>query len=56
MRYAHLPERDTMHPVFNELFILANADDLVAGEDRRRRRSYRRRQEPATADPPPLRA
>jgi hypothetical protein len=32
-----------MHPMFKELFIQADADDLLAGQDRRRRVSRARR-------------
>jgi len=35
-------EETTMHPMFKELFIQTDADDLVAEEDRRRR-AYRSR-------------
>ena len=31
------PGRDTMHPLFKELFIQTDADDLLAEKDRRRR-------------------
>jgi hypothetical protein len=31
------PRRDIMHPMFKELFIHTDADDLPAEEDRRRR-------------------
>jgi hypothetical protein len=42
-------EETTMHPLFKELFIQADADDLLAEEDRRRRRVSRaRRARPAT--------
>jgi hypothetical protein len=38
-----------MHPMFKELFLQADADDLLAEEDRRRRRvSQARRARPAT--------
>jgi hypothetical protein len=33
----------TMHPMFKELFIQTDADDLLAEEDRRRRMSRARR-------------
>jgi hypothetical protein len=36
-----------MHPMFKELFIQADADDLIAGEDRRRRTHRSRRARPA---------
>ena len=36
-------EETTMHPMFKELFIQADADDLLAEEDRRRRVSRARR-------------
>jgi len=35
--------RDIMHPMFIELFLEPDADDLVAEEDRRRRRVRRSR-------------
>jgi hypothetical protein len=37
----------TMHPMFKELFIQADADDLPAEQDRRRRVSRSRRARPA---------
>ena len=36
-----------MHPMFRQLFIQADADDLLAEEDRRRRVSRARRARPA---------
>jgi hypothetical protein len=36
-----------MHPMFKELFLQADADDLRAEEDRRRRVSRARRARPA---------
>jgi hypothetical protein len=36
-----------MHPMFRQLFIQADADDLLAEEDRRRRVSRARRALPA---------
>jgi hypothetical protein len=36
-----------MHPMFKELFIHTDADDLPAGEDRRRRVRRSRRARPA---------
>jgi hypothetical protein len=36
-----------MHPMFRQLFIQADADDLLAEEDRRRRVSRVRRARPA---------
>jgi hypothetical protein len=36
-------EETTMHPMFKELFLQADADDLLAEEDRRRRVSRARR-------------
>jgi hypothetical protein len=36
-----------MHPLFKELFIDADADDLAAGNDRRRRARRSRRARPA---------
>ena len=41
-------EETTMHPMFRQLFIQADADDLLAEEDRRRRVSRARRARPAT--------
>jgi hypothetical protein len=40
-------EETTMHPMFKELFLQADADDLRAEEDRRRRVSRARRARPA---------
>jgi len=40
-------EETTMHPMFRQLFIQADADDLLAEEDRRRRVSRARRARPA---------
>ena len=42
---AACPGRDIMHPMFKELFIETDAEDLAAEEDRRRRvlRSQRAR-------------
>jgi hypothetical protein len=37
-----------MHPMFKELFIVTDADDLLAGEDRRHRVRRSRRTRPAT--------
>ena len=39
--------RDIMHPMFKELFIDTDADDLAAEDDRRRRRHRSRRAGPA---------
>ena len=39
--------RDIMHPMFKELFIDTDADDLAAGQDRRRRVRGSRRVRPA---------
>ena len=39
--------RDIMHPMFKELFIDADADALVAEDDRRRRMRRSRRARPA---------
>ena len=39
--------RDIMHPMFKELFIQTDADDLLAEEDRRRRVRRSRRARPA---------
>jgi hypothetical protein len=36
-----------MHPMFKELFLDTDADDLAAGDDRRRRRHRSRRARPA---------
>ena len=48
-----------MHPMFKELFIQTDADDLPAGQDRRRRgrrsrraRPARQRRRPAPGAPP----
>ena len=38
-----------MHPMFKELFIQADADDLLAEEDRQRRARRSRRARPALA-------
>jgi hypothetical protein len=43
------PRRDIMHPMFKELFIQTDADDLLAEEDRRRRGRRFRRTRPALA-------
>jgi hypothetical protein len=40
-------EETTMHPVFRQLFIQADADDLLAEEDRRRCVPRARRARPA---------
>ena len=40
-------EETTMHPMFKELFIQADPDDLQAEQDRRRRLSRARRARPA---------
>jgi hypothetical protein len=39
--------RDIMHPMFKELFIDTDADDLAAEDDRRRRMHRSRRARPA---------
>ena len=39
--------RDIMHPMFKELFIDTDADDLPAEDDRRRRMHRSRRARPA---------
>jgi hypothetical protein len=39
--------RDTIHPMFRELFIQADADDPEAGQDWRRRMHRSRRVRPA---------
>ncbi len=44
---AVCPGRDTMHPMFKELFIQAGADDLAAVQDGRRRMHRSRRARPA---------
>ena len=36
-----------MHPMFKQLFIDTDADDLAAEDDRRRRRHWSRRARPA---------
>jgi hypothetical protein len=41
------PRRDIMHPMFKELFIQTDADDLPAEEDRQRRVRRSRRARPA---------
>ena len=41
------PEEDIMHPMFKELFIDTDADDLTAEDDRRRRMHRSRRVRPA---------
>jgi len=41
------PTRDIMHPMFKELFIQTDEDDLLAEEDRRRRVRRFRRARPA---------
>jgi hypothetical protein len=41
------PRRDLMHPMFKELFIHTDADDLLAEEDRQRRARRIRRARPA---------
>ena len=40
-------EETTMHPMFKQLFLQADADDLLAEQDRRRRVSRARRARPA---------
>ena len=40
-------EETTMHPMFKQLFLQTDADDLLAEEDRRRRVSRARRARPA---------
>jgi hypothetical protein len=40
-------EEATMHPMFKELFIHTDADDLLAEQDRRRRVSRARQARPA---------
>ena len=40
-------EETMMHPMFKELFIQTDADDLLAEQDRRRRVSRARRARPA---------
>ncbi len=44
-----------MHPMFKELFIQADPDDLLAEEDRRRRVSRARRARPAMITRPAAR-
>jgi hypothetical protein len=41
------PRRDIMHPMFKELFIETDADELLAEEDRQRRVRRSRRARPA---------
>ena len=41
------PEEDIMHPMFKELFIDTDANDLTAEQDRRRRVHRSRRARPA---------
>ena len=41
-----------MHPMFKELFIKTDADDLLAEEDRQRRARRSRRARPALAGRP----
>ncbi len=40
-------EETTMHPMFKQLFLQTDADDLLAEQDRRRRVSRARRARPA---------
>jgi hypothetical protein len=40
-------EETTMHPMFKQLFLQTDADDLLAEQDRRRRVSRGRRARPA---------
>ena len=40
-------EETTMHPMFKQLFLQTEADDLLAEQDRRRRVSRARRARPA---------
>src|SRR5215472_178981 len=47
--------RDIMHPMFKELFIDADADDLAAGDGRRRRGRRSRRARPAAITRPAAR-
>jgi hypothetical protein len=44
-----------MHPMFKELFIQTDADDLLADEDRRRRVRRSRRARPALVVRPAVR-
>jgi len=47
--------RDIMHPMFKELFIDTDADDLAAEDDRRRRVRRSRRARPAVITRPATR-
>jgi hypothetical protein len=48
-------EQTTMHPMFKQLFIQTDADDLLAEEHRRRRVSRARRAKPTVIITPAAR-